>query len=65
MIYANMKWMAFTLELEELTDYDKWHADYEPLHQCPYEFAMWQYTETGSVPGVEGNVDMNVYFDVD
>lgn len=62
MIYANMKWMAFTLELEKLEDYSKWYADYEPVPQCPYDFSMWQYTETGTVPGVEGNVDLNVYF---
>lgn len=62
MIYANMKWMAFTLELTRLTEYDKWYADYEPLPQCPYEFAMWQYTETGAVAGIEGNVDLNVWF---
>lgn len=62
MIYANMKWFAFTLNLGELTSYDKWYADYEAAPQCPYEFSMWQYTETGSVPGIEGNVDLNVYF---
>lgn len=62
MIYANMKWMAFTLDLTRLTEYEKWYADYEPLPQCPYDYAMWQYTETGSVPGIEGNVDINVWF---
>lgn len=62
-IYANMKWMAFTLELERLTDYKKWYADYEPMPQCPYEFTIWQYTETGSVPGIQGNADLNVWFE--
>lgn len=62
MIYANMKWMAFTLEMTRLAEYDKWFADYEPLPQCPYEFSMWQYTETGTVAGIEGNVDLNVWF---
>lgn len=62
MIYANMKWMAFTLDLTRLTEYEKWYADYEPLPQCPYEIAMWQYTETGQVPGIDGNVDMNLWF---
>lgn len=62
MIYANMKWMAFTLELEKLENYAKWYADYEPVPQCPYAFQMWQYTESGSVPGIEGNVDLNVAF---
>lgn len=63
MIYANMKWMAFTLNLEELEDYEKWYADYEPLPQNPYDFTIWQYTETGRVPGIEGNVDLNIWFD--
>ena len=62
MIYTNMKWLAFTLNPEELKEYGKWYADYESLPQCPYEFSMWQYTETGQVPGVEGNVDLNVWF---
>ena len=32
MIYANMKWMAFTLKLEELEGYDFWYADYHEEH---------------------------------
>ena len=62
MIYANMKWMAFTLDLTKLTAYEKWYADYEDRPQCPYEFSMWQYTEEGTVPGIEGNVDINLWF---
>ena len=63
MIYANMKWMAFTLDMRKLTEYEKWYADYEPVPQCPYEFSMWQYTETGQLPGIEGNVDLNLWFE--
>ncbi|MEJ8733904.1 glycoside hydrolase family 25 protein [Mediterraneibacter sp. ICN-202921] len=62
MIYANMKWMAFTLYMERLTEYDIWYADYEAKPQCPYAFSMWQYSETGAVPGIEGNVDLNIWF---
>ena len=36
MIYANMKWMAFTLDMEQLADYDFWYADYHDVPQCPY-----------------------------
>lgn len=25
-----------------------------------YNYQMWQYTSSGSVPGIEGNVDMNI-----
>lgn len=60
MIYSNMLWEAYELELEKLSDYPIWYADYEALPQTPYRFCMWQYSSTGSVPGIEGNVDLNV-----
>lgn len=62
MIYANMKWFAFSLDLTRLQDYGIWYADYEDTPQIPYRFEMWQYTETGTVPGISGNVDLNVWF---
>lgn len=62
MIYANMKWMAFTLDMEQLADYDFWYADYHDVPQCPYEYGIWQYSETGAVPGINANVDLNVWF---
>ena len=62
MIYANMKWMAFTLDMEELTDYDFWYADYHALPQNPYEYTIWQYSETGEVPGINTSVDLNIWF---
>ena len=27
-----------------------------------YKVDMWQYTCTGTVPGISGNVDINLYF---
>lgn len=62
MIYANMKWIAFTLDMEQLADYDFWYADYHDVPQCPYEYEIWQYSETGAVPGINANVDLNVWF---
>ena len=62
MIYSNMKWMAFTLDMEELTEYDFWYADYHDIPQCPYDYEMWQYSETGTVPGINANVDLNLWF---
>ena len=62
MIYCNMKWMAFTLDMEELAGYDFWYADYYDVPQCPYDYKIWQYSETGIVPGINGNVDLNLWF---
>ncbi len=63
MIYSNMKWMAFTLDMEELTEYDFWYADYHEIPQCPYDYKIWQYSETGAVPGINANVDLNLWFE--
>lgn len=62
MIYANSKRFTTVLHLEELESYDKWLADYRDKPDYPYAFKMWQFTEKGSVPGIEGNVDIDLYF---
>ncbi len=65
MIYSDMKWMANTLILEELTDYDFWYADYHAVPQCPYQYRIWQYSKTGEVPGIHGGVNLNLWFQED
>ena len=60
MIYANMLWEAFELDLDELSEYPLWYADYEPAPQTPYHFRFWQYTNQGQVPGITGNIDLNI-----
>ena len=62
MIYANMFWEAFLFDLEALADVEIWYADYEPVPQTPYAFSFWQYSESGSVPGVNGPVDLDLWF---
>ena len=60
MIYCNMLWRAFELDLEELSDYPIWYADYEEYPQTPYHFDIWQYSSEGTVDGIQGNVDLNI-----
>lgn len=61
-IYANAKRFATVLHLEELEAYDKWLADYREAPDYPYAFKMWQFTEKGTVPGIDGYVDLDLYF---
>ena len=49
------------LDLEQLAAYDHWVAWYSDTMDYPNAFAMWQYTKTGKVPGISGNVDINLY----
>ena len=49
--------------LRELADlYDFWFAEYYVSYPSfVYDFRMWQYSDTGSVSGVSGNVDLDLY----
>lgn len=62
MIYQNKKTTMFKLDLERLTDYDFWLAEYNSEPTYYYDFTMWQYTSEGSVPGIKGDVDLNISF---
>ncbi len=62
MIYANMLWEAFELDLTKLVGIPVWYADYEKLSQTPYDFDMWQYTNEGNVPGIKGKCDLDIWF---
>lgn len=61
MIYFNADQSHKKMYLEELTDYPFWLASYTTQLDYPYKIDMWQYTDSGSVPGIEGDVDINLY----
>ena len=61
-IYGNIHWLTTNIDLSYLTKYDLWLAHYEKTTGFPFAFKMWQYTDSGSVPGISGNVDLNIYF---
>ncbi len=62
MLYCNIRWFMEELDLSRLTLVDKWFAQYFNRPFFPYEFTMWQYSSTGKVDGIKGNVDLNLSF---
>ena len=60
MIYSNMLWEAYQLDLNELSDYPVWYADYEDKPQTPYAFEIWQYSESANVSGIPNLCDVNI-----
>lgn len=62
MIYGNIKTFMMMLDLRQLEEYDKWYAYYDDQIYYPYAFTFWQYTDTGTVDGIEGKVDRNICF---
>ena len=59
MIYANKNWLLDDLNIASL-NYDVWLAHYANTTDYPYPYTIWQYTSTGLVNGIVGNVDMNI-----
>lgn len=62
MIYANRNWFAQSLDMDRLGEYELWLAQYANVPDFPYKFTGWQYTSEGTVPGIEGEVDINLWF---
>ena len=64
MIYYNLPVGYTHYQLDRLTAYDKWFAQYTSKNQPDmyYDYRIWQYTDSGSVPGIEGKVDMDIIF---
>lgn len=50
-----------TLRLEEVLGYPMWLALYSDNMSYPYWMNFWQYSCTGKVPGIETDVDLNIY----
>lgn len=68
-IYCNVDWYRNVLTDKLKTDYDLWLASYPGTDLGKVEERLrppvgvgWQYSERGTVPGIEGTVDMNVFY---
>ena len=62
MFYCNLNWLNNYLYAEELVPkYDLWLAQWQvenPSVKC----GIWQTCETGSIDGINGNVDLNIAY---
>ncbi len=61
MVYFNWHQSEKLYILHELEEYPFWLAFYEDRMTYPWDVEMWQYTSSGTVPGISGPVDINVY----
>ncbi|MBP3925581.1 MAG: glycoside hydrolase family 25 protein [Clostridium sp.] len=61
-IYFNQAYGYQQFNLLSLEEHMFWLAEYDPFPSFAYHFQMWQYTNEGVVPGIEGHVDMNIAF---
>ena len=61
-LYSNQSWLQSRLNYEKLRQYKLWYA--APGASAPkYSCDLWQYSWTGSVASIRGNVDMDYCYD--
>lgn len=71
LIYASPWWIKNKIDINQLAEYKIWLANYtgatqeDPLKK-PSEYkgkyVMWQYTDCGTVNGINTNVDCDIYY---
>ena len=64
MVYMNTYDGYIKYDLSRLAGYDVWYAgQYNGAYpRFLYDFQLWQYTDSGSVNGIKGKVDMDLWF---
>lgn len=61
MVYGNQIDMA-QRNMDELSAYPVWYAEYDvTAPSADFDFIMWQYTNSGTVRGIDTEVDLNIY----
>lgn len=61
MLYSMASWLKYPLNNLKLAKYDKWVAHVN-VDKPMVEGGIWQYSWTGKVDGVVGDVDMNIAY---
>ncbi len=61
MVYTNLLWEGIVYDMSVIGAYPVWYAGYDPVPMTPYVFEYWQYSESGTVPGIDGLVDLDLW----
>lgn len=61
-VYANKNWLSEKIHVSALGNYKIWLAQYAATPTYGGRYDMWQYSSTGRIPGISGNVDLNISY---
>ncbi len=65
-IYGSRNWLDEQVDMEELSGYKTWLAEYAKIPSYEEYYHMWQYTSKGTVDGIGTRVDLNLcYMNID
>ncbi|MCM1165963.1 MAG: hypothetical protein NC299_07720 [Lachnospiraceae bacterium] len=62
MLYANKHWLTTLLDMDKLSEYDLWLAEWRTSPTYSGDFGIWQFSSEGKVSGIRGDVDLNICY---
>lgn len=62
MIYTNKHWLTTLLDMNRLSNYDVWLAEWHTSPSWNGDFGIWQFSSEGRVSGIRGDVDLNICY---
>lgn len=60
--YTNKNMAYKFFDMDAVKEYPIWLAEYQKAPSLYYDFRIWQYTDSGTLPGISTPVDMNICF---
>lgn len=65
-VYGSTNWLNNRVNMNELSNYNTWLAQYADVPTYEGYYHMWQYTSKGRIDGITTNVDLNLsYMNID
>ena len=65
-VYGSENWLTYKINMADLQDdYPFWLASYHKVSvstDFPFIFDIWQYNNTGEIPGIDKDTDLNIRF---
>lgn len=62
MIMGDKYWLLRKVDLTLLQNYDIWLSQCADVPDYPYQFAMWQFSQKGTIEGIDGDVNLDICF---
>ena len=61
-VYANKNWLGSEMNTGSFGGYNIWLAQYAAAPTYNGRYELWQYSSTGRIDGISGNVDLNISY---
>ena len=61
-IFSSINWLNNYLDMNALSNFDVWLSQWDSSPSYSGNFGIWQYTSSGTVSGINGDVDMDISY---